>query len=210
MTFFSTWLTVLVVGYLVVIIPGPNLAITMRNSLAYSRRIGIYTAVGLSAGNIIHITYCLIGIGVIITKSILLFNTIKWIGATYLIYLGIKLLRAKKQEDNFAINKQKKIMTEWGAFRMGLLTDLLNPKATMFFLALFTQVIQPGTPLPTQAIYGLTVVGTEFIWFALIVALISHHAIRSRYYEIAHVFERITGFVLIALGVRLTFVKGNF
>lgn len=207
--FFTTWLTVLIVGFLVVITPGPNLAITMRNSLAYSRTAGIYTALGLAGGNLVHITYCLVGIGVIITKSILLFNTIKWLGAGYLIYIGIKSLCSNKQEGNSTNIEQGKVMTKWGAFRTGFLTDLLNPKATMFFLALFTQIIQPATPLPVQAIYGLTVVGTEFVWFALLAALISHHVIRSRYLLISHVFERISGFVLIALGVRIAFSKGN-
>lgn len=70
------WLTVLAVGCLAVISPGPNLVITLRNSIGYGRHAGVCTAVGLAAGNLVHATYCLVGIGVIISRSILLFNTI--------------------------------------------------------------------------------------------------------------------------------------
>ncbi|MEL6221714.1 MAG: LysE family transporter [Cyanobacteria bacterium J06626_14] len=70
MAFFSAWITVFAVSLVVVVTPGPDFALTLRNSLAYSRRAGVYTAVGVGAGNLVHATYSLIGLSAIISKSI--------------------------------------------------------------------------------------------------------------------------------------------
>jgi RhtB (resistance to homoserine/threonine) family protein len=214
MSFFTDWLTVLAIGCLAVMAPGPNLAMTLRNSLSYSRQSGIYTAVGLATGNCVHVTYCLVGIGVIISESILLFNSIKWLGAAYLIYIGIKSLQAQRHnpivpESSATQNTQHRSsqkthdLTRFASIRIGFLTNLLNPKVTLFFLALFTQIIQPTTPPVTQAVYGLTMVALEFVWFALVAIAISQRSIKNRFLTISHWIERITGAVLIALGLRL-------
>ncbi|WP_179281321.1 LysE family transporter [Paenibacillus sp. XY044] len=203
------WLTIVVIGLLAVMTPGPNLAITIRNSLFFSRKAGIYTAVGLATGNLIHATYCLIGIGVLITQSILLFNTLKWLGAIFLLYIGYKSLRAKPYSEQQVLENSRHVMTPLTAFRNGFLTNLLNPKVALFFLALFTQIIQPNTPQLIQALYGLTMVSLEFTWFTLVSLLISQDFIRKPFMSISHWVERITGAVLIGLGLRLLFLKRN-
>lgn len=203
------WLTVLVVGCLAVISPGPNLVITLRNSIGYGRQAGVYTAAGLAAGNLVHATYCLVGIGVIISQSILLFNTIKWVGAVYLIYIGIKSLRAQKHDGASVAVEHPRAMQPFAAVRIGFLTNLLNPKVTLFFLALFTQIIRPATPLPAQAVYGLTMVGLEFGWFALVALLMSHRVIKERFLRVSHIVERATGVVLIALGLRVALARSS-
>lgn len=202
----SEWLTVLIIGWFVVITPGPNMAIVIRNSIIHSRSAGVYTAGGLAFGNLIHITYCLVGIGFLISKSILLFNVVKWLGAAYLIYLGIKSLRAQPHPP---INQSDVTtsFTSFSALRTGFLTDLLNPKATLFFLALFTQIIRPGTPLLAQIVYGITIVALEFGCFAILAAIIGHQSVRQRVEAISHWIERVTGLVLIVLGVRVAFVE---
>ena len=202
----SEWLTVLIIGWFVVITPGPNMAIVIRNSIIHSRSAGIYTAGGLAFGNLIHITYCLVGIGFLISKSILLFNVVKWFGAAYLIYLGIKSLRAQPHPSLNHANVSSSF-TCASALRTGFLTDLLNPKATLFFLALFTQIIRPGTPLLAQIVYGITIVALEFGCFAMLAAIIGHHSVRQRVEAVSHWIERVTGIVLIALGVRVAFVE---
>ncbi|MHB8121319.1 MAG: LysE family translocator [Desulfuromonadaceae bacterium] len=202
----SEWLTVLIIGWFVVITPGPNMAIVIRNSIVHSRSAGVYTAGGLAFGNLIHITYCLVGIGFLISKSILLFNIVKWLGAAYLIYLGIKSLRAQPHPSLNHANVNPSF-SALSALRTGFLTDLLNPKATLFFLALFTQIIRPGTPLLAQIVYGITIVVLEFGCFAILAAIIGHHSVRQRVETVSHWIERVTGIVLIALGVRVAFVE---
>lgn len=209
MLLLTDWLTVVMIGCLAVISPGPNLAIVLRNSLAYSRQAGVYTAVGLAAGNLVHATYCLLGIGVLITRSILLFNTVKWLGAAYLIYIGIKSLRAKKHSGDFTGMHAARTMSRLAAARTGFLTNLLNPKVTLFFLALFTQIIRPATPLSAQAVYGLTMVGIEFAWFAVVAVVLSQSVIKRHFLSVSHWIERLTGAVLIVLGLRVAFARSS-
>ena len=169
----------------------------------------MFTAVGLAAGNLVHATYCLVGIGLVISRSIVLFNAIKWLGAAYLIYIGIRSLGAKPHAEDAPDRARERGMSRAAAVRSGFLTNLLNPKVTLFFLALFTQIIEPGTPLPARALYGLTMVGLEFGWFAVVALLVSRHAVRRRFLRVSHWIERATGAVLIALGARLAFGRGR-
>lgn len=203
MHFLSDWFTIFVVGCLAVMSPGPNFFITLRNTLAYSRQAGVYTAVGLAAGDLVHVTYCLVGIGVIISKSLLLFNLLKWLGAAYLVYIGIESLLARKLVSKVIESQSSSTITPLAAVRIGFFTSLLNPKVTLFFLALFTQIIRPQTPLLAQMVYGLTVAGIEFSWFAAVAVAVSQSAIRHRFLLISHWFERVMGAVLVCLGLRL-------
>lgn len=207
MSFFTTWFVVFSVGLLAVMSPGPDFVLTIRNSLVYSRRAGIYTAIGIAVGHVVHATYCLVGIGAIITRSILLFNVFKWVGAAYLIYIGINSLQARQQHALDSSLKRNLDISPWKAFRIGLLGDLLNPKATLFFLALFTQFIHPETPLVIQATYGATIVGIAFVWYPLLAITISQRMVRNTFQSVSHWVERITGVVLIALGLQLAITK---
>lgn len=206
------WLTVFVVGCLAVMSPGPNMAMTLKNSLAHSRRAGTYTAVGLALGDAVHVFYCLVGIAVVISQSLLLFGVIKWAGAAYLVYVGVKSLLAKRREPSGAGAEARtgdESMSVAAAMRSGFFTSLFNPKVTLFFLALFTQVIQPGTPLFAKGLYGLTVVLTEFGWFALVALFVSFGPVRRRFDSAIHWVERATGVVLIALGIRLALSRSS-
>ena len=207
MQFLTDWIVVVIVGSLAVMSPGANFFITLRNSLKYSRRAGIYTALGLALGDLVHVSYCLIGIGVLIARSIVLFNVLKWVGAAYLVYIGVQSLRSKAQVDSTVSNSKISHFDALSAIRIGFLTSLLNPKVSLFFLALFTQVIRPNTGLITQAIYGITVAGIEFLWFATVAVLVSHAALRSRFLSISHWVDRVMGSILIGLGLRLAMTE---
>ena len=190
---------------LAVMSPGPDFAMVLRNSLVYSRRVGILAAVGLGLGILLHVTYSLLGIGLIISQSVLLFNVIKLLGAAYLIYVGVKSLLAKKPAaDKFteAIQKNEDI-SNFAAIRLGFLTNALNPKATLFFLALFTQVISPNTSIFTKALYGIEMSVATFAWFAVVALLLTHPRINKAFAGIKHPLERVFGEVLIALGVEV-------
>lgn len=209
MQFLGDWLAVFTAGCLVITSPGPNFLLTLRSSLAHSRKSGICTAVGVATGDFIHIIFWLIGIGVIISRSILLFNLLKWIGAAYLIYIGIKSLQARKHQSNSMDSYILQELKPSIAFRRGFLTCLLNPKVTLFLLALFTQIIRPGTPVIVQIIYGLTIVAIELTWLTIVAAVVSQSRIRHWFLSVSHWFERITGTVLIFFGLRLALAKAG-
>src|SRR6266540_3804044 len=111
-------------------LPGPDFAIVTKNTLLHSRRAGIFTTVGITAAIAIHMTYCLLGLAIVIAHSLWLFNAIKLIGAAYLIYLGIKSLLSKPTSapSIAARTQHKKDISIGTAFRQGFLCNLLNPK----------------------------------------------------------------------------------
>jgi RhtB (resistance to homoserine/threonine) family protein len=206
-SFWAEWATVAFVGLLAVASPGPNQAMTIRNSLA-SRRAGVMTAVGVALGNAVHAFYCILGIAVVVAQSITLFSLLKYAGAAYLIYIGIKALRAPRH-DGIGEAAPPESIGAAAALGSGLLTDLLNPKVTLFFLALFTQVIRPDTPVAAQVVYGATMVALELLWCAALALVIGHRSVRVRFERIAHWIERAMGGVLVALGLRLAFARAS-
>ena len=206
--FLAQFLTVAIIHFLAVASPGPDFAIVTRNSLVYTRKIGIYTALGVGVAIGVHVAYSLLGIAFVISQSIILFNVIKYVGAAYLIYIGVKSLLAKKQTDTNAelqFEKTKKDISLFTAVRTGFLTNVLNPKATLFFLALFTQVISPTTPKFIQLLYGVEMMTVTFVWFTLVSLLFSNQAVKAKLNKFQHYLERVTGAILIGLGFKVAF-----
>lgn len=208
-TYLSQFLTIAILHLLAVMSPGPDFVLISRNSLVYSRKTGIYSALGLAGGIIVHVTYSLVGIGYIISRSILLFSIIKTLGAGYLIYIGYKSLRAKPRQAVSEEFVEVKTMSKGQAIKNGFLTNVSNPKATLFFLAVFTQVIKTSTPVAIKALYGVEMAIITFAWFALVAALLSHSLIKKPFLRVQHYVERAMGAVLIALGIKVLLSKAK-
>lgn len=202
--YLPAFLTIVAIHLLAVMSPGPDFAMIVRNSLKYSSRIARYSALGLALGILIHVTYSLIGIGLIITKSVMVFSIIKYLGAAYLIYIGYKSMRAKPQAaaEQMQMEAHAEI-SRFQAIRIGFLTNALNPKVTAFFLSLFTQVIDPKTPLSIQVIYGLEMGMMTFVWFAIAATFFSSRIVKDRFSRIQHHLERSMGAILILLGIKV-------
>lgn len=201
--YWPEFLTVATIHMLAVMSPGPDFALVLKNSLTDSRKKGIYTAFGLAAGILVHVTYSLIGIGLIIAKSIVVFSIIKFIGAGYLIWIGYKSLKAKPVEAKETVVDQKSNLSPIQAVRMGFLTNVLNPKVTLFFLALFTQVVHQNTPIIVKLSYGIEMCLATFLWFSALAMIISHKKVKSKFTKIQHHVEHFFGAVLIALGIKV-------
>ena len=195
--------TVTLIHLLAVISPGPDFIMCVRNSLIYSRKTGIWTAVGFGAGIAVHLFYCVAGLALIISKYILLFNAIKFLGAGYLIYIGIKSLLSKS--DKIKINEAIKQadISRLAAIKIGFLTNVLNPKATLFFLSLFTLVISPSTPWPVLGIMSLIMIIDTIIWFSLVAVFMTQTKIRGLFEKHQSIFNKTLGGLLIALGIKV-------
>jgi RhtB (resistance to homoserine/threonine) family protein len=203
MPYLTEFIAVAVIHLLAVMSPGPDFAMITRNSLVYSRRTGIFSSIGLGLGILVHVVYSLIGIGLIISQSIVLFNAIKYLGAAYLVYIGYKSLRTKPQTVKEEAVEHIQDMTKLQALRMGFLTNVLNPKATLFFLSLFTQVINPHTPKLIQALYGIEMSVATMAWFSFVALVLSHRSIKSRFKAVQHRAEQAFGVLLVALGIKV-------
>lgn len=204
---FSNWLILIGVFGLGLMSPGPDFVMAVRNSLLYSRRTGIMTAAGFGLGVGVHVVYCLCGLALVISQSIVLFNIIKFIGAAYLFYVGIKALRSEGYKAPSLENKTISSLSDWAALRSGFITNLFNPKATLFFLALFTQIINPDVVLSAQILYGATCILMTFLWFSLVACVLTAPAIRLRFLSMAKWIDRACGAFFIALGCKLALTK---
>ncbi len=207
MEFFSEWLMIVALMTVAAASPGPDFIMAIRNSLTYSRKAGIFTAIGFGLGICVHAAYCMFGIAALIAQSITLFNIIKWLGAAYLVYIGIKALRSngfKPQDETYQPRKD----IHWSkALGQGFITNVLNPKATMFFLALYTQVIDPGTPVGVQVIFAATCVAIVTLWFSFVTVALTSPPVRNKFLGFSQWIDRTCGVAMIAFGLRLALTK---
>lgn len=203
--YWTEFLTVALVHLLAVASPGPDFAIVLRESVSNGRHAGIWTALGVGSGILLHIGYCLLGIGLIVSQSIVLFNLLKWLAAAYLIYIGIRALQARPADPASAELAPLAARSPRAAFVRGFVTNGLNPKATLFFLSLFTLVISPQTPLLVQAGYGLYLALATALWFCAVALLFSQARVRRGFVRLGHWFDRLMGAVLVGLGIKVAF-----
>jgi RhtB (resistance to homoserine/threonine) family protein len=183
--------------------PGPDFVMALKNSLNYSRKTGIFFSVGIGLGIGVHITYCAIGIGYIISKSIIVFNIIKFLGAAYLIYMGIGSIISKGSKIEVIEEKKSNDLTRAQAIKTGFLTNVLNPKATLFFLGLFTFVVKPSTPIYVIIILALLMIATATGWFTLVAIFFTQSKIRNTFLKFEKIFNRVFGGLLIVLGIKI-------
>ena len=185
--------------------PGPDFAVVVRNSLIYSRKTALLTALGIALGILVHVSYTLFGLGVIIRESAWLFLAVKYLGAGYLLYIGYKGLRAKKTAFGGDKMEQACDISGFSALWSGFLTNALNPKCMLFFVSLFSIVIAPHTPLFIMLIYGLVIFVETLVWFSFVAFCLSGKQTREKFKTVGHWVERVTGGVLMGLGARLLF-----
>jgi RhtB (resistance to homoserine/threonine) family protein len=197
----AEWLAVITITLFAVISPGPDFAMVSRNSLSLSRRAGILTALGIGAGVLVHVSYTLLGIGILIQKSPALFDALKLVGAAYLIWLGTKMLFSRKAEGPISVTETA--LSDLGALRVGFLTNALNPKTTIFIVSLFMQVVQADTPLATRIAYGLFISLAHVVWFSAVSLFFGAPPIQQRIFGVRHWIDRIFGMFLVGFGIAL-------
>jgi len=197
----TEWLAVITITIFAVISPGPDFAMVSRNSLSLSRHAGILTALGIGVGVLVHVSYTLLGIGVLIRESPALFNVLKLVGAAYLVWLGGKMLLSRKAEGQVAANETA--LSDLGALRVGFLTNALNPKTTIFIVSLFMQVVQVDTPLGIRIAYGLFISIAHVLWFSAVSLFFGAPRIQKRILDVRHWIDRIFGTLLIGFGIAL-------
>ncbi len=204
-----------VIQLLGVMSPGPDFAIVVRNSLVHTRKIGVLTAVGIALGTLVHLAYILLGLGVVIAKTAWLFQLFKYLGAGYLMYLGTKGLLAKKQTTNFE-GKTRSLAQDlaqpsaFTAIRTGFLVNAMNPKAMLFFLSLISAFVTPEKPTIIITIYAAIILISTLIWFSFIAICFSNERLRAFFKNFQYLIERITGGLLILLGVKMLLAGTSF
>ncbi|MFL2595940.1 MAG: LysE family translocator [Flavobacteriaceae bacterium] len=180
--------------------PGPDFVVACRNTLLYSRTIGIYTAIGFGLGILVHISYAVFGLSWLIANHAFVFAIIQYMGAAYLIYIGILSLRdfESKVESNTTASPHS--MAAVKAVRMGFITNVLNPKATLFFLSLFSSMLTPAVSNSSLIALSILLVGSTMLWFSIVALLISHPRFTVVLKRYEKTVQQFFGVLLIGIG----------
>ena len=196
-------LPLLIIFLVSLVSPGPDFAITVKNSLIYSRRSGLLTALGIAVGCLFHISYTLLGLAILITETPLLLHVIQYLGAGYLFYIGYKNLKSQSHLDKITGQHASVDLKPMKAFSTGLLTNLFNPKIMLFCISLFSVLIPEGISLSVKLILALIIFFETLLWFSFVAFTLSGKKTRAKFEKISHWIERVTGLILIALAIKL-------
>lgn len=197
--------TFLLTGILLNLTPGNDTVFILSKSIAQGRKAGVVSALGIGTGSIVHTIFAAFGLSLIIAKSILLFNIIKYAGAAYLLYIGYKMLTEKSQlktDDPL----QQNSADYWKIYRDGILTNVLNPKVALFFIAFLPQFIDPNiknTVLPFLVL-GTTFITTGTIWCLILAAFASaiFNKLKTNKKVSAYI-NKICGLAMVGLGIKV-------
>ncbi|MCW9134337.1 LysE family translocator [Bacillus paramycoides] len=196
----------LLTGILLNLIPGADTMYIVGRSISQGRKAGVYSVFGIITGSLVHTLFVAFGLSIILTKSVVLFNTIKVIGVIYLVYLGIKMILDKT---NVAFQASSNKLNIRKIYLQGLLTSLTNPKVSLFFIAFLPQFIDTNAsgPMPF-IILGLTFTATGLLW-CLFVAYFSSYVTKKLRgnQKVGLILNKVTGIIFIGMGLKLLQTK---
>ena len=204
--------SLMAIFFFAIVSPGADLAMVIRQSIVQGRRAAIVTSFGIGASLMFHVTYTILGLGLIISQSIYLFNIVKWCGVAYLVYIGIKALRAGRTElpaetaDAVGAGERQSLSR---AFGLGFLANALNPKAVFFFLSIFSTVVSAHTPVVVKFGYGLVMATCLIAWFVGVSLFMTTPRMRAGFARMSQWIDRTSGVVFIALGIKLATEKAG-
>jgi RhtB (resistance to homoserine/threonine) family protein len=201
-------ISVSIIAAFMVVSPGADFVMITRNSLFHGRECGLYSSLGIGLAIWVHVAYSIAGLAIVISNSIVLFSLIKYLGAAYLIYIGYKTFTSKGDIDiGDKIEVPK--LSRFQAVKLGFITNVLNPKTTLFFLSIFTQVVNPTTPIWIQLIYGLIISSAHILWFSAVSLFFSHPSLVQKFNTHKQKIEKVVGSVLIAFGIKVAITSNS-
>jgi RhtB (resistance to homoserine/threonine) family protein len=198
----------LAISILLILIPGPDTAVVTKNALLGGRRAGVFCAVGVTLGLTVWSIAAALGIAALLQASATAFLLLKIVGAIYLIWIGIQMLRARDlvAAATRAGHGVDPHAARAKALRQGLLSDLSNPKIAIFFTSFLPQFVHgDGPAFPALLGLGLVFAAITLVWLAAYGIAVGHASAVMRRPRVRRTLDRVTGVVLIAFGVRLAF-----
>jgi threonine/homoserine/homoserine lactone efflux protein len=198
----------LLAGILLNLTPGNDTIYILSKSIAHGRRAGIMSALGIGSGTVVHTLFAALGLSIIISKSILIFSIIKYLGAVYLVYIGIKMVidksRLQFKDSENSTGKKSLII-----YRDAALTNILNPKVAMFFIAFLPQFIDPtykSSIFPFITL-GLTFTFTGTLWCFVLAFFSSRVFLKLRNnIKLSSYLNKTCGTILIGLGIKIALI----
>lgn len=192
-------------GILLNLTPGADTLYILGRSVANGKNAGILSALGISTGSLLHTMLAALGLSVLLSESQIAFNMVKFIGAAYLFYLGIRAFFTSNKNDS-TIEKNNTPQKHSQIYLSGILTNLLNPKVALFYLAFLPQFIDPNytNPFISFILLGLIFTTTGTIWCLALAIYAANFSKKIRANNKVKIWlDRITGLVFISLGIKL-------
>ena len=191
--------TVAILHLFAVASPGPDFVLVTRQSLRYNRKVAIWTSLGIGVGILFHSLLAITGLVLLITSNELFSTILKIVGSLYLLYLGVNSILGSKGLGNIEENTNT---DKFSGFLAGLITNVTNIKAILFFITVFSVVIDTGNNL-YLLFYGAYMALATFIWFSIISYVFTSKSFKNKFSSFLGLFEKIIGFVLILLSLQI-------
>ena len=210
MDFLPGFITVISLHAIAVMMPGPDFALILRIALQHGKKNAIWASLGVSLGLTVHIGYSIIGISWLSEADNFFYVTVVVIAAAYLIYLGgngcYKQLQSSRPSSTIVVQHSDYVRCRsFTSFSQGWLTNALNPKVSLFFIALFSIVIDGHTPALAKAIYVLEMMLVTFLWFAIISLLLTSAKAQRTVGQVQQQLLWVTNLVLLMVGLILLY-----
>lgn len=197
--------------------PGTDSVYIITRSISQGQKAGLYSVLGITSGSLIHTLLAALGLSVLLASSPMAFMIVKYIGAAYLCYLGLKMLLSKPPsaivnnlpKDKAILNQHK--IDNWQIYKQGVLTNLFNPKVALFFIAFFPQFIDAhyAYGMVSFLILGLTFASTGLIWCTCLALLAARFSKKLREKpSVETILNKISGIIFVGLGIKLLTEKG--
>lgn len=183
--------------------PGPDFVLVSQQSLAHGRKTGILCSLGIAFGLSVHLTYSALGLAALIASSTSILLGIKLLGGCYLLFLGIKGLGARPETVSLDLPVSLSGASVSRTVGKGFLCNVLNPKAPVYFVSLFTIVLSPSMPPIYLAVYGIWIMMLQFCWFSAVAILLSSPPVVQRFTQCGHYLNRVMGGAMVVLGVKV-------
>jgi RhtB (resistance to homoserine/threonine) family protein len=190
----------------IVVLPGPDMALVLQNGLTRGRRAAVVTALGINAGLLVWAVAAALGIAALLHGSATAFTLLKLAGAAYLIWLGLRALNQARRGTVAAADRA--VRSTASPFRQGLLSNLLNPKIALVFTTLIPQFVHPGEPAVAKTLLLTAIfIGLGVVWLISYALLVAKVGALLRRPAVRRALNAVVGAVLMALGVRLAFER---
>lgn len=200
------WLSLVFICMLGALSPGPSLALVIRNTIQGDKNTGLATALSHGFGVALYALFAVTGIGLIIVKSPIAFDVVRYLGALFLVYLAFNALKSKGSTIDLKFNQKTSVQENQvniNGWRDGFLIAFLNPKLAMFFIALFSQFVDVNATLLQNIIMVLTVGVIDTVWYLLVVLGISRESILLTLKRNSAKIDKLTGVILLILAARV-------
>jgi len=192
--------TVALLHFFAVSSPGPDFILVTRQAIKLGRKAAIYTSLGIGIGILIHSLAAITGLTLLISSNPYLFLCMKLAASLYLFYLGLMSIIQTSETGNDIATKDS---SELNSFLIGFITNVLNPKAIIFFVTLFSIVLNNSTSAALLTFYGLYMSAATFLWFLLISYVFTNKNLIEKYFYVLPAFEKIIGILLIIIASQI-------